>query len=282
MGIIDNNVSGINSYIFIFAEAIIAIFIVYVRSKIIDLNKNDNKKKSRLLWINFLRSNKNIDNCIEDFNEINDKKGDVWAMASTFIGIILGSVILIEFVDLLRLITNDFGFASQFAAVIVNLIPFILVISLFRYIRIIDDGKKLINESGKILHFWIAILWFNIGSSLFTILLGIVSILGKREVPNGIIVSFIVVIFTFLLIYFCHEFYMKRSKAILNNQYLKDFPKLQILTKVGEINGKIQDIFHENLIIIDDNGTNIATEWNEIIILKLQAKSIKPLESYFK
>ena len=75
---------------------------------------------------------------------------------------------------------------------------------------------------------------------------------------------------------------MRRSKAILNDQYLKDFPKLQILTKVGEINGKIQDVFYENLIVVDDNGTNIATEWNEIVILKLQAKSIKPLESYFK
>ncbi len=82
----------------------------------------------------------------------------------------------------------------------------------------------------------------------------------KQEVLWSILISFSLIIFIFLSLYVSQNFYMKDAKAILNNHYLKDFPKLQILTKVGEINGKIQDIFHENLMIIDDNGTNIAID----------------------
>ncbi len=63
-------------------------------------------------------------------------------------------------------------------------------------------------------------------------------------------------------------------KDLLNKQYSKQyietFPKIRIKTKSIELEGKVCDIFDDNLIILDYYGTKKAVEWNSITFMEFK------------
>jgi hypothetical protein len=65
------------------------------------------------------------------------------------------------------------------------------------------------------------------------------------------------------------NFVLKWLKVDLNTKYLNDFPYVNISTKSGNFNGKIVDIFDDNMILLYNAGTKISTEWNQIIFMEL-------------
>ena len=51
---------------------------------------------------------------------------------------------------------------------------------------------------------------------------------------------------------------------------MKKFPKVNITIGTVNFEGKICDIFHENLIVLCSNGEKQATRWDSITSIKLQ------------
>jgi len=75
---------------------------------------------------------------------------------------------------------------------------------------------------------------------------------------------------TLIILYSGKKILLNRLIFTLNSQYLKDFPVVSISTKGGNVSGKIDYIFDEDMIILDNMGTKIAIEWKEIVYMELR------------
>lgn len=76
------------------------------------------------------------------------------------------------------------------------------------------------------------------------------------------------IFFMFLVVYFKADI-LDSLKRELRRKYAKKFPRVLITTNVGEISGRIYNIFNDDVILLDDDGCKVAVEWNHIILLRI-------------
>lgn len=280
-----SNINSISDLLLYILAAVIVAFLAYSIKRIVaDWFESKDGKKRRSLWINFLQSHYTINECISTFENIKYPVGKL-ASLSVILGAIFGFLIFI-------ISSHSLNFTGSYrlslAILVTNCVPYLSSIVLFRYVNSIEKGRNLINKSSVIINLIAAINWFMLVG--FTLI--IISIseyytnlnqISTQIAENIFFITFISL--TLIIAAFAvlnsnlRKRFLDDLKYSLNEQHVGNYPSIEITTLAGDISGKIQNVFNENLIILDCKGTNIVAKWEDINIIKLRDEGGKSLDS---
>lgn len=258
--------------------ALLVVLGYVIQHKLSEWGKKREKRNVRNLWIQFLRSNEFINKGILRLDRIKYREG-VWYFFSSIIGMFLGFFILFFLFFFLNFYLGDIWLSMAYSSLIIFL-PFLLYCFLGIYINKLGKrrDKKLISISEKLAYSNEGIRWFT--SSIFLISLAFfVSInINLNNIEESNLMTIIIISSLMLAIGLAtliqsiinHKDLLYYLKPLLNQQYLEKFPKVDVTTSTKNFEGKICDIFHENLVVLCSIGEKQATRWDSITSIKLQ------------
>lgn len=239
--------------------------------------KEKKKKAGRDIWIKFLNSDRYIHECVQQYKKIESPK-DIWMVAAMIIGSFLGSFYYIFFLIVTLLLFNTFNginsWSPVYPALIIFFLSFIFTIRINDRIEKRNKDKTLINESGRIGISIIFVNWFIFTSLLSAFVFLAITIAQTKNfsiiINNWLYVSVVLLIASIALSYKNRRDFLNYSKVLLSSKYLYRFPYVRITTKSVEIEGKISEIFDDNLITLDYGRSRKAVEWDTITHLELR------------
>ena len=267
--LIDFNIDNIWNYLIV---AILSIGLLFLTQYVKIQFRYQEMKKRKDYFLQFLRYNETIDECINKVKEKSELKTSQ-TRAVLFLALMLGYLGSVFLFLIIILIAKDLWLSVSILALI-NILPFILVII---YINLAINNPL---ENTNLTFKGFEIIKYFILFSNFVILIIIrSSYLSQSEIELISVILFIIS-FAFLL-GTAYGLIKGKAKVIfalkssLNDLYLDKFPNICIKVINEDICGKITNIFDENLIILYHNGQKIAVEWDKIIIISLKEKIIQ-------
>ena len=279
-----NSVSELSLYIL--ATVIVAFFVYPIKLIIADLFERRDGKKRRSLWINFLRSHDAIDECISAFENIKYPVGK-FASVPMILGVIFGFLVF----SVSSYILNFTGiYRLSLAILVTNSVPYFSSIILFRYANSVEKGNNLVQKSSLIINLIATINWFTLTGVTLTMISISAYYTNLNQISTQIAENIFFIIFislTLIIAAFAvlninlRKRFLDDLKYSLNEQHVGNYPSIEITTLAGDISGKIQNVFNENLIILDCKGTNIVAKWEEINIIRLRNEDGKSLDSSY-
>lgn len=262
--IIDNSFDP-NIFYYIIASIIILIFNKYFLAEW--LKKKQSEKRIGM-WIDFLRSDKSIDLCLTEFEEIGSQTKHI------FLSIIVGLVvaILVVFIFLLIIVLKEWDLEYL---TFINFIPYLLIMLIAFYVgNKMKENEKIISSSDlifSIIRFYYSFIIF---SNVF-ILMYFYNILLPLNNLILLIMSYFTLLLSIITSIIIQKSFSEQVKYVINNKYVNSFPYLEITTDKKEIIGNIRNIFNKNLIVIEDGeGLISVVEWDSISSLRLQKTKI--------
>lgn len=257
---------------------ILAIIYLIIQKYLYNLWQKRDRKKRRSLWISVLRKNDIIDECLLKFENIR-YMGGFYSTIAMMIGMIFGGLLTFKLFVYVQNQTSNMGFAGASLSLI-NLIPYLILIITLSSIKKESANLKKINLAK---YYFIGINWFIFITNIFIIIFFIFNILNldKFDEPqlNGLLIIYgLTVPILASVVFFSRmseqKFY-NNIKSSLNELYLDKFPYLEITVKEEKLNGNLEDIFNENLIVLNKNGLKVVVEWDSIYSLKFYEKVIQ-------
>lgn len=275
---------------YVVATVVAGILLSLTGSLITSRFRDKERRDKRSVWIKFLKSDKTIAKCILTFEKITDTDFG-YSIISMLVGMFLGFIATFILLILLIISFGDKPLTTALSSLI-NIVPYILSIAMAKYVNKIQKEDALLNKSNLVIYYSNIIYWFIYMSGSMTVLfINSVYINSNKISPSDLRNIFYIYIGSIILIIislYMLNIIIRRGlfdslKSKLNTEYGKNFPYIHITTKAGDINGKVQDIFNEDIVVLDDNGLKAVVEWDEITTLKLRDKSGTQQDlSYFK
>lgn len=236
--------------------------------------KNADKDKIKNRWRSFLRIHKVVDKCLSDYNKARYPPPNELMFFSTVISFSLGMIsglLLIIFVgSILSRYVPDIYKLLFYIFSIISLLSFIVLIIIARHTDYLVKKDELLGSYRKIDFLTNFVFWFVSAGDLFIILIYFIltfTIPVKNYVDLFSI--FIIYIFSIFVVIYLRIETLNNLKRELTRKYAKKFPRVLITTNVGEISGRIYNIFNEDVLLLDDDGCKVAVEWNHIILLRI-------------
>lgn len=267
--LIDFNIDNIWNYLIV---AILSIGLLFLTQYVKIHFRCQEMKKRKDYFLQFLRYNETIDECINKVKEKSELKTSQ-TQRVLFLALILGYVGSLFLFLIIILIVKDWWLSVSILALI-NILPFIFIMIYINWA--INYPLENTNSSFKGFEM---IKYFILFSNLVILITIQSSYLSQSEIE---IIS--VFLFTISFIFLLGTTYVLikgKAKVIfalkssLNDLYLEKFPNICIKVIDVDICGKITNIFDENLIILYHNGQKIAVEWDKIIAIRLKEKIIQ-------
>ena len=265
--LIDFNVYNIWNYLILGLLSIIILFITqYVN--ILFKYKETNKRKD--YFLHFLRSDETIDECINKLKEKSELKTSDSMMLIEVIGGYFVSIILFI---IIMLIAKDFWLSVSILALI-NIFPLFFII---KYIKLAK--KNPLEKTYSTLKRFRKFKYFILFSNLVILALVQFSYLSQSKIELISIYLFMLSIGFLLITSYAlikgKEVLIFSLKYSLNELYLDRFPYICIKVINDDLCGKLQNIFDDNLIILYHTDQRIAIEWDKIITMSINEKTIQ-------
>lgn len=239
------------------------------------------KKRKGDIWIKFLQSDKYISECIQHYNRTKFLDPGQHLKAETF-GILSSFLLYFGILIVFKIFFGESWLAFSLSSLIIFLLAF--------YFTLIIDKQKLnqdlLRNSEHIAKSIVFFSWFVITGISNALFLN-PFILNKTypiQYPTLIYptpldwilfgTSFIFVILTIFYLLADRMYLLNQVKNLLNikysKQFIETFPKVHIKTKSIELEGKVFDIFDDNLITLENYGIKKAVEWDSITFMELK------------
>lgn len=284
---IDANLTSMNTIesgnilnIYSIVVAIIsAITIFYLQNRIDKMSTDREKKNKRNRWMRFLsKYNKNIRDSILEFEDIKTPP-TVYTHFMPLIGLISGFFGSL-FVLYAIVISKEID-AKYFILTSISSFLFIMVVlcAIVDYcINQIEKSGKFLEGSKPIINLITFIKFCTLGSIIesapfiyITYLMlnsKILSDIESRNISFLILFSSVFLAIIIISTYSYRKNILDHSKYLLNTNFER-FPDIQVKTTSVDFQGKICDVFDDNLIILDDAGVKKSAEWDSINYLEL-------------
>lgn len=254
-----------------------SIIIFYLQKRLAKVFENREKKDRRHTWVNFLfKYDKNIQESILQFKQI-EAPNNSYKPFLPLIGLMFG---FFGFILLLFLMVKYAGglYSIPVSITLYFLVIVFLMAIIERYKDKIKKSEKFLDRSEFVLNCITFINWFTFSGSFLSVPFIYLIYSSSNKIAESDLrdISFIFSMgLSFLVIVIVSTFVFRRdllnySKYLLNLKYLDEFPYIRIKTTTSlDFQGKLCDVFNENLIILDDNGVKKAAEWHSVSYLEL-------------
>lgn len=110
---------------------------------------------------------------------------------------------------------------------------------------------------------------------LQSVYMSTISVLGNGLFSIMCVYSISLIFVTLFCLYLYQRalHFLKESKSKIIKTYSEGYPFVQIKTSSGSLEGKIEDVFNEHCIILNDNGTKRITLWNRVGIIEINEEN---------
>ena len=282
-------------YFIIYIAVALIIFIMKLFFQ--DFFKNRRQKTKRNEFVKFLRYNNSVNNYIKQYEKIFffERK---WAAIYSYIGM-LGFLIpllfltkIYNFFNLEDGLTNILSLKIIYFSIAITLsLTFIFIVLFKIYINSIIYKDKFLEKYllfaniFTLIEFYVIFSYLPISLLLFVTLFSISN--EKINLDSYFTYLFIFDISLFLLIppavFNQKQNFKTNLKRLLNLKGSKFFPYMCVRTKENsQINGKINDIFNDKLLILEDKRVKKVTSWDSICTLEIIEVEIRDLKSQKK
>ena len=242
-------------------------------------------KKKNKLWIRIFRNDKAISMCLNEYRQLMKSSEGPFTILLVYLGIFLGlSLPLLIFIVIFiiislfnkNIIQSDYIFIYAFSLsnLIFSMIPFRFTIYLSNRVKVIKQDQleldvKIFKNLLIVAIFFIlsfTVYFLVVCYSIFSSLIN----LNPSELNFYLIFSINMVVFI-LLFFSIPELFSIRNRflysiqTLFNKKWFKKFPNLSIITLGGvQINGRVNDAFNTDYIILNKNGNQIITLWSSV------------------
>jgi hypothetical protein len=195
-------------------------------------------------------------------------------------GYFLGFLAYLIFTILSILVFQTFMDIESWSPGYPTLINSLVVIIISAFIRLnirkIDD-KTPLNNPERIASYIMSVNWFIFSN--FILAIGVFVIFFIPYIISGIsiikplsieIISVMALVTATFVSYANRRVLLYDVKDLLNERYVETFPKVGIKTNSMILEGKICDIFNDDMIILDDLGVKKAVDWDSIKYMELK------------
>lgn len=232
------------------------------------------KEKKREVWLDTLCIDEAIRSCIERLEELRQPRG-IWASVAIISGGILG---LLCSVYLLR--QNQGGLFEGMTSLISFSIVLTIIVILYNFVVELIQYRRtrILENANVVVTFYFILFWFAIVGNLFILfLMSGIALDDLSAVVENYPVLLIGATISGFFLFISYRFarstlhsYEDDLMGYLNEIYSKDYPHIRIKTKENELEGIIQDIFDEDVLILKKRNRLNVVEWESISILDLK------------
>jgi len=218
---------------------------------------NLQRKTTKRLWIEFLRNNKYIKDCLNEFKKIEKPRTEKGEFGFIMLNLFIFSILLNifgQFYDRLMVLA--------LTLVSLSVISLIFQIKLSRNILSLKEYSENIKKFSRRIQYIRSFVYL---PTLSSYLLFVLILLGKIEIPenNVYYVSGFSLAVAISSVTIFETFRSKRdlkeiSRKLLNKKYSLDFPFVSVTTDLTSLEGKIIDIFDDRLIKIRETYQDIS------------------------
>lgn len=273
--------------IFVFVIILLIPILIAIISKFFEIQFFTNwlLKKKNKLWIRIFRNDKSISMCLNEYRQLLKSSEGAFTFLLVYLGLLFGfllpflilifiSIIVLIFIE--NILQSDYFFiyALSLSNLIFSLIPFRSVLYLSNRVKVIKHNQ-LESEVKIFNNFFIFVRSFSFSFAAYflvvcySILLDLIN-LNPSEL-NFYLISFInIMAFIFLFVSIselisCRNRFLYSIQTLFNKKWFKKFPKLCIITLGGvQIDGRVNDAFNTDYIILNKNGNQIITLWSSV------------------
>ena len=259
-------------------DAVIATMIVFflkhIATKLFEARENNKRFDT---WMEFLRSDDGINECVGVFEQITSQ--ETWPKFNTRLNIFGISLPIIVFAVMYIFYENSLKYFVYLSWIYI-IIPILSSIILSIAINKINEKKLLIEI--RMTGIWILTAKFFTLNSVLVIALILLFVPFQESQTSSAVkiieetVNILIVVFvgSMVFIEIIHRDFLGKVKTLLNTQHMANYPFIHITTKEAYLEGKMQDVFNSDLLILEDNGKKTIVEWNEITTMKLKEASL--------
>ena len=242
-------------------------------------------QKKNKSWIRIFRNEKSIRMCLIEHRQLLKSSEGVYTIILVYFGVIAG-FLLPFFISIIILVLFKSAIQSNYLFIyslsITNLIFSIILFKSTLYLsnRVnLIKHDKLESEVKIIKNSLIFVIYFSLSFAAYflvvcySILLNLIS-LNPTE-SNFSLLSFIIMFATISILFSISELFSSRSRfynlieSLFNKKWFKKFPKMCIITLGGvQINGRVNDAFNTDYIILNKNGNKIITVWSSVVSIE--------------
>ena len=231
------------------------------------------KKSRKKLWIGLLKENKQLNNYLVEFNQIqknNNLKGSsiYYLIASGFfIVLYLSLVIIFES-------RFDFWHSMAYVSLAINIPSFVVTVLIMRYMYIkLIDYDKIYDKSVIIANLIYSTKYYILSSNgIYLLMLLLIWNKSKYNFPTDdvLLISIFEMSFALTIVAYYQLIVGKKDfigfiKTAINEKISNNCPHITITTNEREIMGNIKNVFDDEIIVLDDKGYKSIAKWVDIV-----------------
>ena len=243
-------------------------------------------KKKNKLWIRIFRNDKAISMCLNEYRQLMKSSEGSFTILLVYFGIFIGfllPLLILIFISIiiLLLFNKNIIQSDYFLIYAFSLSNLIFLIISFRFIIYLSNRVKVIKHDQlesyvKIFkNLFIFVMFFSLSFTAYflvvcySIFLSLIN-LNPSELNFYLIwfinmVPFIILFFSIPELFSIRNRFLYSIQTLFNKKWFKKFPNLSIITLGGvQINGRVNDAFNTDYIILNKNGNQIITLWSSV------------------
>ena len=242
-------------------------------------------KKKNKLWIRIFRNDKAISMCLNEYRQLMKSSEGPFTILLVYFGIFIGfllPLLILIFISIFFLLFNKNSIQSDYFSIYaLSLSNLIFSMIPFRFIKYLSNRVKVIKQDQlesdvKIFkNLFIFGMFFSLSFSAYFLVICysiFLSLINRNPAElNFYLIYFINMVPFIILFYSIPELFSIRNRflysiqTLFNKKWFKKFPNLSIITLGGvQINGRVNDAFNTDYIILNKNGNQIITLWSSV------------------
>ena len=277
--------------IFVFVIILLIPILIAIISKFFEIQFFTNwlLKKKNKLWIRIFRNDKAISMCLNEYRQLMKSSEGPFTILLLYLGIFIGYslpllIVIIIFIIVLlfneNIIQSDYFliYAFSLSNLIFSMIPFSFTIYLSNRVKVIKQDQ--LESDVKIFkNIFIFVIFFYLSFTAYFLVV-CYSIFVRMINLNPSELNFIVIYFINMVpfiimsisipkLFSIRNRFLYSIQTLFNKKWFKKFPNLCIITLGGvQIDGRVNDAFNTDYIILNKNGNQIITLWSSVASIK--------------
>lgn len=242
-------------------------------------------RKKNNVWIKIFRNDKAISMCLNEYKQLMKSSEGPFTILLFYSGIFIGfllPLLIIFFMFIIMLLFNkniiqsDYFliYAFSLSNLIISMIPFRFSVYLSNRVKVIkQDQLESDVKNFKNLFIFLIFFYLSFTAYLLVVCYSIfmsLTNLNPSELNFNLIYfinmpPFIIMFFSIPELFSIRNRFLYSIQTLFNKKWFKSFPNLCIITLGGvQIDGRVNDAFNTDYIILNKNGNQIITLWSSV------------------
>lgn len=292
---IDEEFGLFGTIIFVFFIILFIPIFIAIVSKFFEIQffTNWSLNKKNKPWIKIFRNDESISRCLNEYRQLRKSSEGPFTFLLVYFGLLSGFLFPLLFLVLifiilrfLNIIHSDYIFiyALSLSNLFFSLISLIFATNFSNRVKVIKHDQ-LESEIKKISNLFILVISFSLSFAVYFLMvsygifLDLISLnpseLNFYFISFVSMATFLAMFFSILDLFSSKNRFWHSIQTLINKKWIEKFPNLCISILGGvQIDGKVNDAFNIDHIILNKNGNKIITSWSSVASIEFQIEKL--------